>query len=165
LLPIPALARLALPVARTFRDPSNSFAKLSVSSRSDSTVKHISHDRLSSNSTHPHCRSPAGPRAVSPARLQLVLYGRFAFLSRRLQRYLLPIVALFLLAMIPSTCLTHICAFRCGNFDKIRLPLIHTHSRVTKSRAACRQIPDALACYKSDHRHAGSTCSASNRKK
>jgi hypothetical protein len=109
LLPIRLLSRLALPVARTLRDPSNYSSVLAMSSRSHSTVKHISHDRLHSNSTHPHCRSPAGPRAVSPARLPLVLYGRSAFLSRSLQRYLFPIVALFLLAMIPSTYSTHLC--------------------------------------------------------
>jgi hypothetical protein len=103
LFPIPALARLALPVAHTFHEPSNSSSVLSVSSRSHSTVNHISRDRLYSNSTHPHCRSPAGPRAVSPARLQLVLYGRSAFLYRSLQLSHIPIVALFLLAPISSS--------------------------------------------------------------
>jgi hypothetical protein len=80
-----------------------------VSSRSDSTVNHISHDRLYSDCTHPHCRSPAGPRAVSPARLQLVLCGRSAFLCRRLKLYLFPIVALFLFTPISSSRLTHLC--------------------------------------------------------
>jgi hypothetical protein len=79
-----------------------------VSSRSHSTFKHISHDRRLSNSTHPHCRSPAGPRAVSPARLRLVLYGRSASLCHNLPRYLFPILALFLLAPISSLCLTHL---------------------------------------------------------
>jgi hypothetical protein len=109
LLPIRLVSRLALPVARTLHEPSNSSSVLSVSSRSHSTVKHISHDRLYSNSTYPHCRSPAGPRAVSPARLQLVLYGRSASLRRSLQRYLLPIVAVFLLAPMSSSCLTQLC--------------------------------------------------------
>jgi hypothetical protein len=59
-------------VARTLHEPSNYSSVLAVSSRSHSSVRHISHDRLYSNSTHPHCRSPAGPRAVSPARLLLV---------------------------------------------------------------------------------------------
>jgi hypothetical protein len=52
------------------------------------------------------------------------------------------------------------CAFCCCNFDKIRLPRIHTHSRVSQSRAARRQIPDALACCNLDRYHAGSTSSA-----
>jgi hypothetical protein len=108
LLPIRLLSRLALPVARTLHEPSNSSSVLSVSSRSHSTVRHISHGRLYSNSTHPHCRSPAGPRAVSPARLQLVSYGRSAFLCGSLQRYLFPVVARFLLAPMSSSCLTHL---------------------------------------------------------
>jgi hypothetical protein len=107
-LPIRLLDRLALPVSRTFHNPSNRNSVLSVSSRSHSPVKHISHDRLYSNSTHPHCRSPAGPRAVSPARLQLVSYGRSAFLRRSPYHYLFPIVALLLLAAISSSCLTHL---------------------------------------------------------
>jgi hypothetical protein len=63
---------------------------------------------LYSNSTHPHCRSPAGPRAVSQARLQLVLYGRSASLCRSLQRYHFPVVALFLLAPMSPSCHTHL---------------------------------------------------------
>jgi hypothetical protein len=82
---------------------------LSLSSRSHSTIKHISHDRLYSNYTHPHCRSPARPRAVSPARLQLVLYGRSAFLCHSLQQSLVPIVELFLPAPIRSPCRSHLC--------------------------------------------------------
>jgi hypothetical protein len=159
-LPIRLLDRLALPVSRTFHNPSNRNSVLSVSSRFHSAVKHISHDRLYSNSTHPHCRSPAGPRAVSLAPLQVLLHGSSAFLRRSPYHYLFPIVELFLLAPNLLRAL-HSCAFRCGNFDKIRPPRIHTHSRVTQSRAARRQISDALACYKSDHRHAGSTSSAS----
>jgi hypothetical protein len=108
LIPIRLLSRLALAVSRTFNKPSNSSPVLTVSSRSDSTVKHISHDRLYSNSTHPHCRSPAEPRAVSLARLPLVLYGRSASLCHSLPRYLPPIVALLLLAAISSSRLTHL---------------------------------------------------------
>jgi hypothetical protein len=43
--------------------------------------------------------------------------------------------------------------------------VIHTHSRVTQSRAARRHISDPLAFYNSDRYLAGSTCSACMRAK
>jgi hypothetical protein len=108
LLPDPRTCSTCACFRAYLHEPSNSSSVLAVLSRSHSTVKHISHDRLYSNSTHPHCRSPAGPTAVSPARLQLVLYGRSAFLYRSLQLSHFPVVALFLLAAISSSCLTHL---------------------------------------------------------
>jgi hypothetical protein len=106
------LARLAPAVASTFHEPSNSSAMLSVSSRSHSTVKHESRDRLHSNSTHQLCCSPVGPRAVAPTRLQLSPYERSAFLYPSLQIHVhFPVVVSFLLALMSSLCFTHLCHF------------------------------------------------------